>query len=267
MEVILNSPLLSIITPCWNSEDTISDTLVSIADVARMLSSQARTIEVIFVDGRSTDNTLGKLRNFCNLNNYSRIIFCSKVGPYPAMNKGIKEAKGAYIHILNSDDCIWDPVHYVEEIYSINKLNCDVLLSPILYFKRPSYRIYTTWFIDTINDLPSWKSLLKKGLHYPHPGFIAKTVLYQKFLFDESYKLSADYKLMHQILIRMSDISKLYVSKHILVGMAHGGLTSHWKNILRGISEIRAINCELNINTSIFFRYARKFIGRLLIRK
>ena len=265
--MILNSPLLSIITPCWNAEDTISDTLVSIADVARMLSAHALAIEVIFVDGRSTDNTLVKLRNFCNINDYARIIFCSKAGPYPAMNMGIKKAKGTYIHILNADDYIWSPISYAEELCSLNKLNCDVLLSPILYFKRPSYRIHSTWRLDTINDLSGWKSFLKKGLHYPHPGFIAKTVLYQRFLFDESYKLSADYKLMHQILISMPDICKLYLRKYILVGMAQGGLTSHWRNILRGMREIRTINCELNIKTTFLSRYVNKFISRLLIRK
>ena len=263
--MILSSPLLSIITPCWNAEATISDTLEGISRVAKLLFNQDFTIQVIFVDGGSTDNTLDQLSEFCKYHKYTQIICSSKDGPYPAMNKGILEAKGTYTHILNSDDCIWDAKLYVEELCAVDKLNCDILLSPILYFSRPGYKINLTWKLDPVVDLIEWKSMLQKGLHYPHPGFIAKTNLYQDFLFDERYKLSADYKLMHQILIRTPDIHSLYISKHVLVGMGQGGLTGQWQNIIRGTREIRMINHELNIKTYVLLRYASKLFKRLLI--
>jgi glycosyltransferase involved in cell wall biosynthesis len=76
---------ISVITVCMNAEDTILETLYSVA------SQTYKNIEHIIVDGQSTDKTLEIIKSFENKN--LKIISEPDSGIYEAMNKGIKAAK------------------------------------------------------------------------------------------------------------------------------------------------------------------------------
>ena len=79
---------ISIITVCFNSENTIFDTLKSVQ------SQNYENIEHIIVDGKSTDNTLNIIiRKF---NHVSKIVSEKDNGIYDAMNKGIKLSEWRY---------------------------------------------------------------------------------------------------------------------------------------------------------------------------
>ena len=86
---------ISIITVCFNAEDTIADTIQSV------LSQDYEDIEYIIVDGKSTDRTLEIIQS-----HQKRIKLISEKdqGIYDAMNKGINIANGDVIGILNADD-------------------------------------------------------------------------------------------------------------------------------------------------------------------
>ena len=90
----------SIITVSYNSLDTIADTVHSV-------SSQSHPdIEYLVIDGASNDGTLkilDSLRNKIDI-----LISEADNGIYHAMNKGIKNAGGDVIGILNSDDIYSD---------------------------------------------------------------------------------------------------------------------------------------------------------------
>jgi glycosyltransferase involved in cell wall biosynthesis len=87
--------LISVITPCFNSEATIRETLQSVVD------QDYPHWEHIVVDGASRDGTLGILKEFPRLRWKSE----RDQGHYHAMNKGIEMARGDAIVILNADDC------------------------------------------------------------------------------------------------------------------------------------------------------------------
>ena len=87
---------ISIITVCFNSEETIVSTLNSV------LSQTYDDIEHIIIDGGSIDRTLDILEQYKFKNKI--IVSEPDEGIYDAMNKGIKLAKGDIITILNSDD-------------------------------------------------------------------------------------------------------------------------------------------------------------------
>ena len=91
--------LVSIITPCYNSEKTIENTIQSV------LKQSYSNIEYIIVDGASTDNTLKIVKRYEKLFKGRMIIVSEKDnGIYDAMNKGIVLAKGELVGIVNSDD-------------------------------------------------------------------------------------------------------------------------------------------------------------------
>lgn len=89
---------ISIVTPSFNSAKTIRETIESV------LKQNYPAFEHIVMDGGSTDGTLDILKE------YSHLLVKSEKdeGHYHAMNKGIEQATGEVIGILNSDDCYRD---------------------------------------------------------------------------------------------------------------------------------------------------------------
>ena len=95
-----NLPTISIITPTLNRADLIEDAVQSVLD-----QNYPRT-EHIFVDGGSTDETLKVLSKYSHL----KVISEPDRGIADAMNKGVRQARGEIIGILNSDDIYADGV-------------------------------------------------------------------------------------------------------------------------------------------------------------
>ena len=87
---------ISIITVCFNSVNTIENTIASVLD------QTYNNIEYIVVDGQSADGTLEIIKNFED--KITKWISEPDTGLYDAMNKGIAMATGDIIGILNSDD-------------------------------------------------------------------------------------------------------------------------------------------------------------------
>ena len=87
--------MISIVTVTYNSEATLLDTLGSVRN------QTFRDLEHIVVDGGSTDKTLELLKA---AGDSVRWISEPDKGIYDAMNKGIRLARGHWIHLLNSDD-------------------------------------------------------------------------------------------------------------------------------------------------------------------
>jgi len=93
----MNTPLLSIIIPSFNQGDFVEKTLQSI------FTQDCLNIEVIVLDGGSTDNTVEILKKYDSQIDY----WVSKrdKGQSHAFNKGLALAKGEWVGWQNSDDC------------------------------------------------------------------------------------------------------------------------------------------------------------------
>ena len=261
-----SSLTLSVITPCLNAYKTIKDTISSVRDVNKCMEANGMKIEHILVDGGSTDGTLNLAKDHIKNYPYLRIVQDQGKGIYAAMNAGIREAKGKYSHILNADDMILDPEKYTKLLIRGVRQEVDVLICSIVYFKRPFKKPKGKWIAKTISQKAGeWQKKIRRGLHYPHPGFIATTELHKTELFDTKYNLSADYKFMQSILLKKGINENTLISKEVLIGMAEGGASSGFMARLKGAQQIRQINRELGINSLGLVRYLRK-IPRLLPR-
>lgn len=101
---------ISVITPCFNSENYIEETIESV------LSQRGDfEIEYIIIDGRSKDSTLDIVRKYKDWIESGKVpIKCNKVsftyvseedeGLYDALSKGFKLVTGDIIAYINSDD-------------------------------------------------------------------------------------------------------------------------------------------------------------------
>jgi len=89
-------PLISIITPVYNSEKFIEETILSV------INQDYFNFEYIIVDGNSTDNTLQIINKYKD--QITHILSEPDKGMYDAINKGVKIAKGEILAYINSDD-------------------------------------------------------------------------------------------------------------------------------------------------------------------
>lgn len=109
------TPLVSIITPCYNSAKFIGETIDSI---------QAQTFkdwELIITDDCSTDNTTEIIERYIAADPRIKLYKLEKnSGGGVARNNSIKEAKGRYIAFCDSDDR-WHPWKLAKQLEFMQK--------------------------------------------------------------------------------------------------------------------------------------------------
>ncbi|WP_373893909.1 glycosyltransferase family 2 protein [Virgibacillus natechei] len=97
------NPLISIITPAYNAERFISQTIES---------AQAQTYtnwEMILVDDRSTDRTVEGIKSYQEQDDRIKLVELEEnSGSAVARNTAMEAAKGQYFAFLDSDD-LWTP--------------------------------------------------------------------------------------------------------------------------------------------------------------
>lgn len=106
----MNSYLVSIITPLYNSEEFIADTIRSV------FAQSYSNWEMILVDDDSTDKSVSIVQDFMAQDKRVKLIRLNKrSGPAVARNAAIETATGRYIAFLDSDD-LWHPEKLTKQI-------------------------------------------------------------------------------------------------------------------------------------------------------
>lgn len=177
-------PKISIITPTYNSENTLDGTINA------LLKQSFSDFEYIIIDGVSNDGTLDKVNNYMpefeKKGVVVKIISEPDKGVYDAMNKGISLAKGELIGITNSDDwyednaleIMWDK--FSEE--SVDRNNSML------------YGIERVWKDGKIFNLQRRGAAFISESVLPHSTFFVAKSVYDRFgAFDLSVKVLADY--------------------------------------------------------------------------
>src|SRR5690348_123134 len=98
---------VSVIVPLYNKSAWIERCLDSIA------RQSYRDFEVIVVDDGSTDDSVTKVEK--RVDGQVRLIRQANAGPGAARNRGVQEAQGELIAMLDADDA-WDPSYLAESV-------------------------------------------------------------------------------------------------------------------------------------------------------
>ena len=109
----MGTPLVSIITPTYNSEKFIADTIRSVQN------QTYSNWEMIIIDDCSTDTTAQIITEFESSD--KRIVFYKlnkNAGAGVARNQAITMAKGRFIAFLDSDD-LWKPEKLQKQVDSL----------------------------------------------------------------------------------------------------------------------------------------------------
>ena len=98
-------PLVSVVVPSYNHEAYVDEALQSVYD------QDHECIELIVLDDQSSDRTASRIEAFVNRadvkRRFHRVVFLANehnLGADRTINRGIRECRGDYINILNSDD-------------------------------------------------------------------------------------------------------------------------------------------------------------------
>lgn len=216
---------VSIITVCYNSENTIEQTIQSV------INQSYNNIEYIIIDGGSTDGTLDIIKKYEDKIASWRSE--SDNGIYDAMNKGIKKATGDIIGIINSDD--WydcNTLQHVVKVFCENQ-NVDIVHGDEItvneYGKELGRRKVRKVASDSLYAIPN----------FIHPSFFIKKDMYMKYgFFDCSYKIAADYELVLRMYLAGA---KFYYEENDLVYFRWGGVSNN-QHRWRGMMEEKKIS-------------------------
>ena len=96
------APVVSVIVPAYNAEATLGDTLASVR------AQSLERFEAIVVDDGSTDATAAIARRAAAEDPRIRLLSQDNAGVASARNRGIAEARGAWIATVDADD-LWHP--------------------------------------------------------------------------------------------------------------------------------------------------------------
>ena len=110
-------PRISLIVPVYNASSYIEDCLASL--VAQTMDE----IEVLLVDDHGSDDSMLRAQRYVEAHpskkQFRYLATPHNMGPGPARNVGIEEAKGEYVGFVDSDDVV--SVDFCEQLYKAAK--------------------------------------------------------------------------------------------------------------------------------------------------
>lgn len=199
---------VSIITVCFNSENTIEKTIQS------LLNQTYEDIEYIIVDGKSTDGTLQIIDKYkVRFGSRIKVISEHDNGIYDAMNKGIKMASGTLIGMINSDD--YYECNAIENMVKALDSDTNTVLYGMQRFVRNGNEEKTVLYRHEFLD----KQMIA------HPSCFVTKDVYEKYgVFNLDYKSSADYEFMLRLFHNSNVVFKPVYK--IISSFETGGMSS-----------------------------------------
>lgn len=183
----IHNPMISVITVCYNTVDTIEKTILSV------INQTYQNIEYIVIDGASSDGTVEVINKYRD--NITFIISEPDKGIYDAMNKGISHAHGELLNFMNAGD-MFVSNNVIEKIVNAY-IDEGVIYGNIIRIYNKFLKIRNHGIITTI---PKSIDFVHNTIH--HQGaFINKRLFEQYGGYSTQYQLASDWKFFFDIVI------------------------------------------------------------------
>ncbi len=229
---------ISVIVPVLNNVKGIQRCLDSI------FAQAVKNIEIIVIDGGSTDGTLDEIRKYSEKIGYWESG--KDTGISNAFNRGIYQASGDLIAILNSDD-YWE-----------QNTVADVISAA---FKNPEFDIYygelrfhniksgQTYVLNATLDG------IQRRMTLFHPSIFIRKQAYEKIgLYNESFKYAMDSEWVHRALEHKLTFYKI---PSVLANMSLGGTSDI--NFRKSLAEYRRSlilhRLQTRVNAWLYFLF------------
>lgn len=195
------SPVVSIVIPTYNCALYIAETIASV------LNQSFKDIELIVVDDGSTDATRDIVASF---GQPVRLVTQANAGVCVARNRGISEAAGKYICLMDHDD-YWFPHKLARQISILEQQpETGVVYSSFILWHRdestgqfpsPDSFDLNTYLDDTVPEFSGWiyHQFLIDCWMLTSTAMFRAEIFDQCGLFDESLPYSEDWDLWLRI--------------------------------------------------------------------
>ncbi len=212
---------VSLLITTYNVKDHLTVTLESIE------AQDYGSIELVIVDGGSTDGTAAVIRGFAakypdgkgqpdgDAAISVRWVSEPDRGLYDAMNKAWSMCSGDIVAVCNDKLCMPDAVTKLVRAIEQGGDGCIGAHSDLVY--TDGERIVRSWHMG--------EGRLKDGWMPGHPTLFLKRQIYDKYgTYDISYRCAADYEFMVRFL--KDEKNRLAYVPEVLVAMFYGGTSN-----------------------------------------
>jgi glycosyltransferase involved in cell wall biosynthesis len=221
-----NQPLISVIAAVLNNEKTIQRFIDSVTQ------QTYPNIELIIMDGGSTDGTVDILRR-----NTNRITYWESKkdkGIYDAWNKALEHVTGEWIIFLGADDYLRDS-NVFEKIVPYLPVNHN--RSIIVYAQA----VVVNEKGDELEVIGRpWnqiKHIFPQIMGIPPPATLYNRQYFDAHgKFDSSFRIAGDYEML---LRELKTSDAIFIQNIILTAMQHGGISSNPENFIISLKEMR----------------------------
>jgi glycosyltransferase involved in cell wall biosynthesis len=210
-------PYFSIIIPSFNQGHFISETINSI------LNQSFKNIEVLVIDGGSTDQTIEILKKYGD-----RIKWISEKdrGQTHAINKGIERVRGEIVAYLNSDD--YYLVNTLETVAGIfyNRKDVQWVTGDYLIVDEHGKEIHSmvSKYKAVFRKRLSFNSLSVMNTVIQPSTFLRRSFVKELGLFNEELRYTMDYEYWLRAIQRSKPVViKEKLSVFRIHGMSKGG--------------------------------------------
>lgn len=223
---------VSLITVCRNVAPVIAETLDSV------LAQTHPDIELIVIDGASTDSTVGILEHYCasaGKRGIDVLVSEPDKGIYDAMNKGLSLATGEVIGFVNAGDLLMTTETIAQVVSAFQRSHADAVYGDIIMVdEHDIFKVHRTWLSGTYH-----RDNFRRGWMPPHVGTFIRKSVYDRFgLFNTELRIGADYEILLRFLYK-HHIPTVHL-REVLVRFRLGGMSNgNVKQILQANREVR----------------------------
>jgi len=205
-------PKVSVIIPTYNCAKYINNAIESV------LRQTYKDYEIIVIDDGSTDNTKDVLAPYIE-KGLVRYIGQENRGLPGARNRGIKEARGEYIALLDADD-EWPKMTLAIIMDELNKRKdregIAWVITNRIRVEGNDRRIFSTdRSLENMNNVDLILKFLSEPHIVPEAMFFSKKVLRNVGLYDEEMKIYEDIDLHMRLFLNVKRFIYLPVGTYI----------------------------------------------------
>jgi len=256
-----NFPKISIITPCFNSEKYLEETILSV------LEQNYPNLEYIIIDGGSADNTLNIIKKYEKKLTYW--ISEKDDGMYEAIDKGFNKSTGEILAWINSDDLYHKKSLFViAEIFS-NFQNVRWLVGAGTSFDEYGRAIH----INPSRKFTECDFLLGDYKYIQQESCFFRRALYEKAgsYIDKTLKYAGDFELW----LRFFEYEQLYVVNALIGGfrmrsanqLSLEGMPKYLQEVKSILNSKKVIERKKAIFKQFEIFYRLKIFRKIFIKK
>lgn len=243
-----DNPKVSIITVVKNGEKTIVRCLQSI------FNQDYTNIEVLVMDGDSTDETLAVINSLKN--SKIKVHSSPDSGIYEALNSGIALATGTIIGLLHADDYLKDSSVISRVVAGFANNKVPILIGGLSYFKPNDPRKVTRRYFPA--NFKNW--MFRFGMAPPHPCFYVKRELFEQYgNYRTDLEIAGDFDFMLRLL-NFHQLPYKYIPDCWVMMSEGGKSTNGWDSILKNNKDILRVCKSHNYYSNYAFIYSKYLI-------